>query len=253
MCRLILMNKKGEKEIEKRYGIQNFLNYLEKSFGGDGNGYALMKNNKVTKIEKGLNLSTKDIARKLKRINYDWCIFHTRYASVGMKSNQNCHPFFRKGKSEEVMAMNGTESSVGFISKVLEKTDTEAILDLKVKYNLELPVLKKLGSIFVGFSKGKPCVVANNTTNIRFLKDGRNNAIVFASEFPDEFTGTIYRPKKCFIWNGEKIDMTNFKKCYPKKYKYNDYYLGAFPNYSFNDYYEDLYQKYYEEGEKDVA
>ena len=47
--------------------------------------------------------------------------------------------------------------------------------------------------------------------------------------------------------------MTNFKKCYPKKYKYNDYYLGAFPNYSFNDYYEDLYQKYYEEGEKDVA
>lgn len=51
MCRLILMNKKGEKEIEKRYGIQNFLNYLEKSFGGDGNGYALMKNNKVTKIE----------------------------------------------------------------------------------------------------------------------------------------------------------------------------------------------------------
>ena len=107
MCRLILMNKKGEKEIEKRYGIQNFLNYLEKSFGGDGNGYALMKNNKVTKIEKGLNLSTRDIARKLKRINYDWCIFHTRYASVGMKSNQNCHPFFRKGKSEEVMAMNG--------------------------------------------------------------------------------------------------------------------------------------------------
>ena len=50
MCRLILMNKKGEKEIEKRYGIQNFLNYLEKSFGGDGNGYALMKNNKVTRI-----------------------------------------------------------------------------------------------------------------------------------------------------------------------------------------------------------
>lgn len=102
------------------------------------------------------------------------------------------------------MAMNGTESSVGFISKVLEKTDTEAILDLKVKYNLELPALKKLGSIFVGFSKGKPYVVADNTKNIRLLKDGRNNAIVFASEFPDEITGTIYKPNKCFIWNGEK-------------------------------------------------
>jgi len=37
MCRLVLMNKQGEKEIEKRYGLGNFLKYLEERFGGHGN------------------------------------------------------------------------------------------------------------------------------------------------------------------------------------------------------------------------
>lgn len=37
MCRLVLMNKQGEKEIQKRYGLDKFLKYLEKQFGGHGN------------------------------------------------------------------------------------------------------------------------------------------------------------------------------------------------------------------------
>lgn len=95
MCRLVLMNKK-EKKKQKKIWYAKFPDLFRKSFGGDGNGYALMKNSKVIKIEKGLNLSTKDIATRIKKINYDWCIFHTRYASVGIKSNQNCHPFLEK-------------------------------------------------------------------------------------------------------------------------------------------------------------
>lgn len=37
MCRLVLMNKQGEKEIEKQYGLTNYFKYLEDKLGGHGN------------------------------------------------------------------------------------------------------------------------------------------------------------------------------------------------------------------------
>lgn len=45
-------------------------------------GVALLKNRKVIKIEKGVNLDVRDIARVLRKTNYDWALFHTRLASV---------------------------------------------------------------------------------------------------------------------------------------------------------------------------
>lgn len=39
MCRLILMNKKGEEEINKTYGLAKYLKFLEDSFGGHGNRF----------------------------------------------------------------------------------------------------------------------------------------------------------------------------------------------------------------------
>lgn len=45
-------------------------------------GFALLKNRKVIKVEKGINLDVRDIARVLKKTNYDWALFHTRLASV---------------------------------------------------------------------------------------------------------------------------------------------------------------------------
>ena len=41
MCRLLLMNKQAEREIEDIYGLDKYLEYLEIQLGGDGNGYAL--------------------------------------------------------------------------------------------------------------------------------------------------------------------------------------------------------------------
>ena len=52
MCRLVLMNKNGEKEIEKNYGLTEFLSYLERSFGGHGNGVSLLKDGKVICLQK---------------------------------------------------------------------------------------------------------------------------------------------------------------------------------------------------------
>ncbi len=245
MCRLIMMNKNGEKEIEKNYGIENFLEYLENRMGGHGNGVSLLKEGKVIFFKKGTNLSIKEISRIIRKRKYDWCIFHTRFASIGSKSDKNCHPFII---GDEVMAMNGTEMCESLLTNAKDITDTEAILNVKEKFNLEIPALMNLNSIFVGFSKGKPYVVANNAYNIKLMYKKRDNAIVFASEFPKKFQRNIYEIKEKFIWFGENIDISKFRKYRKtKQLKYwqmnfNEY----FPLYN-EENYEDLYDYYYQE------
>ena len=220
MCRVLLMNKQGEKEIEKVYGLDKYLKYLEKQLGGHGNGFALMKNKKIIKLEKGVNLDVRDIANVFRKTNYDWAVFHTRLASVGTISDNNCHPFIRKNT---VIAMNGTERTVQFLAKVKEITDTEAILETMDKYNLGLAALKNFNSIFVGFYNRNPFVVADNTRNIKILKNNTSKAIAFASSFPIKFKN-IFEPKECFVWNGGKltVDLEKHKKRYFPVY-YDNY------------------------------
>lgn len=214
MCRLVLMNKQGEKEINKRYGLGKYFKFLEDSFGGHGNGFIAVKNKKIVAYSKGVKLDVRDIAKQLKKTEYDWAIFHTRFASVGSKSDRNCHPFV-KGKN--IIAMNGTEESVSFLSDAKDITDTEAILDIMNKHNLSIAALKHLRSIFVGFQKGEPFMVANNTRNIMLLYNKEDKAIIFASEFPKKIRKNIYEFKKCCIWNNEKINENLIKKYKPSK------------------------------------
>lgn len=202
MCRLLLMNKQAEKEIEKIYGLEKYLTYLEKQLGGHGNGYLLVKDRKIISYCKGIELTTKEIANKFKRIDYDWAIFHTRLATIGEKNDKNCHPFLKKGIA---LAMNGTESSVKFVSDTTKMTDTESILDLIVKYNLGVDVLQNFNSIFVGIQKGKPFVVANDIVRMKILKNNYTKALAFASTFPNEFEKNIFEPVEPFFWNGGKI------------------------------------------------
>lgn len=237
MCRLLLMNKQAEKEIERIYGLKKYLKYLENQLGGHGNGFALIKNKKIIQYDKGIKLSVKEIAQKIQSNDYDWAIFHTRLASVGSKCDENCHPFKRK---QTIMAMNGTELSVNFLSKETNMTDTETILDIISKYNLDLDVLKNFNSIFVGFNNSKPFVVANNTTNIKILRNNLTKALAFASSFPDEFTNNIYETEKKFFWNGGKIPvkLKKYKKIYRRYYFPNDYYYDEDGQYYLYDEYE---------------
>lgn len=195
-------------------------------------GFALLKENKIIMMDKGLHLDVRDIAKRIKDTNYDWCLFHTRLATFGSKNDANCHPFIRKNI---LLAMNGTESSVSFISKALDVTDTEIILDLIGKYNLNINVLKNFTSIFMGFYNGNPFVVANNTQRIRLLKNKKSKAIIFASSFPAIFNEKIYIPKEQFIWKGEKLP--EIFKMYikkPKKTAFIEDYI----------YHKDLYGQY---------
>lgn len=43
MCRVLLMNKQGEKEIDKIYGLDRYLEYLENQMGGHGNRSCIVK------------------------------------------------------------------------------------------------------------------------------------------------------------------------------------------------------------------
>jgi len=214
MCRLVLMNKQGEKEINRRYGLGQYFKYLEESYGGHGNGYIAIKNKKIVSYSKGINLDVRDIANQLKNTEYDWAIFHTRLASVGSRCDKNCHPFV---KGRNIIAMNGTEDSVSFLSEAKDITDTEAILDIMNKHNLSLAALTNLGSIFVGFQKGEPFMVANNTRNIMLLYKKENNAIIFASEFPKNLRKDIYEFKECYVWNNDAINENVLKKYKPSK------------------------------------
>ncbi len=85
MCRVVLMNKQGEKEIDRIYGLEHYLKYLENRLGGHGNGFSLLKDKKIIAYQKGLNLSARNIARTLQNTQYDWALFHTRLASVRRK------------------------------------------------------------------------------------------------------------------------------------------------------------------------
>lgn len=225
MCRLLLANKKGIDEIDKRYGLAEFLKYLEKSCGGHGNGVALLyQKSKKIEIKKGVNFRVEEAAELLKRKKYDWCIFHTRLASAGGISDKNCHPF---KKGEDVIAMNGTETGLTGIAKHFDKTDTEIILELAKFYKMPLPkFVSKFNSVFVGFHKFKPFVFTPASyKDLQILYVPKKDALVFASEFPSYGDcNDIYEPAEFpFLWNGRRIKNFEIKPAQKRIVRYNYY------------------------------
>lgn len=140
--------------------------------------------------------------------------------------------------------MNGTERSVEFLSKTINITDTEAILETMDKYNLGLGALRNFTSIFMGFFKGKPFVIANNTARIKILNNKKRKALVFASDFPDKMKN-IYKAKERFTWYNGRLPNTLVK------YETNYYPPVFFNNIAYDidnyDYYNDLYEQRYKE------
>ena len=126
--------------------------------------------------------------------------------------------------------MNGTEPSVSFVSDTTEMTDTESILDLIYKYHLGISALKRFSSIFVGFTNRRPFVVANNTFNIKILKNDETKALVFASSFPYNFKKNIFEAKYDFLWNGGKLPnvFRKYKRYFYKPVTFEDY--GLYEN-----------------------
>ena len=170
-------------------------------------GFALMKNKKLIKFEKGVNLDVREIAKILKNTDYDWALFHTRLASIGEKCDKNCHPFKR---GNMVMAMNGTERSVSFLSKINDITDTEAILETMYKYNgvglsaVQVGILKRVVVIDVEDGEGARVLI-----NPKIVKTkGEQEVDEGCLSFPNQYA-KIIRPKEVVVEalneNGKKV------------------------------------------------
>ncbi|MFA6662522.1 MAG: class II glutamine amidotransferase [Bacilli bacterium] len=227
MCRLALFNKPGIDHIENTIGLKTLFNHLELSLGGHGNGYCIVFNNRTTRIKKGIQLTNKEITADILNNykNIKWIIYHTRLASTGVISDENCHPF---KDHKNILAMNGTEYEVKKIIKD-DTTDTETILRMCniAKIDIEQGT-KKFNSVFLGYNSNSKQVFANrNNGNLEYLQD--NDSIIFASEFlPDQYiNNNIYLAPKTWT-EGEKINIKNLKpiikkKISKQKQKYNDY------------------------------
>lgn len=218
MCRLAMMNNEGIRHIEREYGLENLFDYLENQLGGHGNGICFIYNDGSYYIEKGVNLTNKEIAEEvlLKIKHLKWIIYHTRLASIGNISDENCHPFEHRGK---VLAMNGTERDYTVVKKGL--TDTENILLSSENITRDT---KNYHSVFLGYENGK--VFANKNYGSLEYMPCKNGGVVFASTFPLEYHSrdVIYEAPQYFR---EGIKINCLKPSGNKKY-YERYYGFAY-------------------------
>lgn len=236
MCRLMLANRKGVDYINKQYGLEFLLEDLELSMGGDGNGIALRRGRKIT-TEKGVFLSVKKAAEKLLSAKYEWCLFHTRLVSTATKQDKHCHPFRYK---DNVLAHNGTDSSLAALGDMLGITDTEAALRVAVDYGTFPQVLAGFSGVFTGFTaKGLPFVAKGSYySDLEYCE--QDGAIIFCSELPRKIPAR--KVKAPFFWYGGKpVPEKSLEK---RKEKVASYYdtaywdVGSIPR--FPTYFEEL-------------
>jgi hypothetical protein len=108
MCRLAYIP--GNCKVN-RTDLVDLLHMLQKSFGGDGNGFVAVGPNGEQFSEKGVKLDNDAIVVKTwKLIKKGWSLYyHTRKISVGWSSDKQCHPHLIKGeKFNGWLCHNGT-------------------------------------------------------------------------------------------------------------------------------------------------
>lgn len=205
MCRMLLANREGIEKLKEALAaipgcptLEKYLGDLELRDGGQGNGYALLKDGRVTRLEKGVNLGVEEVAGVMEKGDYDWILFHTREASTGSVSDANCHPFRAVGKADLIAGVNGNEKEVAALAKVAGGiTDSEFILKLVAEMGLPLrETLSIFESNFFGFYNGKPFVKKGNRDMLAWKK---GKGLVFASDFPFGMTG-LEKPGQDYFW-----------------------------------------------------
>jgi glutamine phosphoribosylpyrophosphate amidotransferase len=209
---MLLANREGIEALIKDLAaipgcstLEKYLQDLELRDGGQGNGYALLKDGRVTCMEKGVDLRVGEVAAVMEAADYDWVLFHTREASTGSVSDANCHPFRASGKAELVAGVNGNEKDLAALAKAAGGiTDSEFIIRLVAEMGLPLrETLSIYESNFFGFYNGMPFVKKGNRDMLAWKK---GNGLVFASDFPFGMTG-LEKPGQDYFWmeeNGEK-------------------------------------------------
>lgn len=225
MCRLIMFNKKGFDLIEERIGAKKLFDILEQANGGHGNGIAYMSANGAVEIIKGVKYDNElvynDIKELLNTSEMKWCIYHTRIASLGSVTDENCHPY---QSGNMVLAMNGTERGFSLIANSLGITDSEAVLRTMEKLEINYEnVLPELSSNFLGFDGKQAFATSPNTDWKSYDCVNHDGAIIISSQLPKEFDDIVGRPdsKERWYWN-ETMELKLKKKPAPKAYVYTN-------------------------------
>lgn len=205
MCRQVVGNKKGYLTIDKEYGgLEHYLSWLVFERGGNGNGIVFVKDNRIIKFKKDINLSIEEIAEDLRNTDYDYALFHTRLASVGSVCRSNVHHFVFS--PDFALAMNGGENcnDLGKNYKRPDMTDAELIARtlFESKENpKDFLHQHTKRSAFTGIYKGKPFVYTQNKDIMMLFQKG--DAFLFSSDFPWTYYGkNIYTIDfdKNFYW-----------------------------------------------------
>lgn len=191
MCRQVVGNKKGYMTIDREYGgLEHYLSWLIFERGGSGNGIVFVKDKRIIKFKKDIDLSIEEIADDLRKTDYDYALFHTRLATVGSVCRSNVHhfvfsPYF-------ALAMNGGENcnDLDSSNKRPDMTDAELIartmFDSK-EHPKEFLDKHTRRSAYTGVYEGKPYVYTQNKDIMMLLKKG--DAFLFSSDFPWQYYG----------------------------------------------------------------
>jgi len=205
VCRMLLANRSGISRLVEKLGefpgcpnLPAFLKGLELRDGGNGNGVVLYGDGTVLHYERGVDMPPERAAAILEGRDYEWAVFHSREASSGSIRDENCHPFVVEGKHHLIMAVNGNETQMASLGKVIgDRTDSEFIARMIVDMELPFPdVLACFCSNFVGIFDGKPFAKKGDRQLLRFQA---GNDIVFASDFPFGFSG-LTKPEQNYCW-----------------------------------------------------
>lgn len=234
MCRLFMANKKGIEKIKNT--LEDFLNQLEKSNGGHGNGLALIKDQQIVLLKKGESYSNEDIIKDIEDNDCDWVIYHTRIASAGGKSAKNCHPYINE-KQDMLLAMNGTVSEFSNLAKRRDVTDTQVIAECFFNGIITEEDMLELSSTprFLGFNEGKVFAVNNGSYSKLVAHTDEDGAILIASESSKQKDNIPWKKMEECVWReGEEIQYekvkastTNKTNSYYDNYYYNDYYYSS--------------------------
>ncbi len=168
--------------------IKTLLSYLEKKRGGDGWGVCWFENGKPF-VYKGVKLTIDEIMNLIELAKPDTGILlHTRMASVGKISDENCHPFLF---GNSFVVNNGhvslspalklilMENSTWTKEKALSSTDSEVIGYFMNKYGFEISEM--FNGVFASLTPDKFLVNVNGD----FESIDVDKSIIFASEFPE--------------------------------------------------------------------
>ena len=151
-----------------------------------------------------------DILKELSDIRF--VIFHTRFASIGIINNKNCHPFIA---DKNIICMNGTESAFKDLYNA-NMTDTETILQFITRQKLDLiSSLQELRSAFIGYTNKKVFTIKND----RDLQILKTQGIIIASEFPYDYyvNGNVYNAPALYQ-EGDQVNYNQLSLAQPNFY-----------------------------------